>query len=59
MKYLRHGSYVGRVCVDKSNMQTASTAAKHLIFRLGAETFGVDVMQVREIVGVQAVTAGR
>ena len=36
--------------------ETTERAAKYLLFRLGTETFGVDVMRVREIVGMQTVT---
>jgi purine-binding chemotaxis protein CheW len=32
-------------------------AGKHLIFHLGAEEFGVRVLQVREIMGIQDITA--
>jgi purine-binding chemotaxis protein CheW len=48
---------VDSICVDKSTMQTAQHQVRYLIFRLGAETFRVDVMQVREVTGVQSITA--
>jgi purine-binding chemotaxis protein CheW len=35
---------------------TAERAARHLIFRVGTEKFGVDAMRVREIVGLQSMT---
>lgn len=41
----------------RSTAHAAERAGKYLIFRLGAEEFGAAVLKVREIIGMQDITA--
>src|SRR5690348_6277995 len=42
---------------NECNTPTACRAGKYLIFQLAGEEFGVQVLKVREIMGLQDVTA--
>jgi len=42
---------------ETSNSKTDSRAGKYLTFQLGTEEFGIRIMQVREIIGVQDITS--
>jgi purine-binding chemotaxis protein CheW len=39
-----------------SNLDSSDRAGKYLIFHLGSEEFGTDVLKVREIMGIQDIT---
>jgi len=42
---------------NNGNGRSAEKSGKYLAFFLGAEEFGIEVMRVREIIGIQEVTA--
>jgi purine-binding chemotaxis protein CheW len=43
--------------IEMAGMKTDDRAGKYLTFHLGTEEFGIRVMQVREIIGVQDITS--
>jgi purine-binding chemotaxis protein CheW len=44
---------MGTTSIDTATTAIASRAGKYLLFRLGAEEYGIPVLKVREIVGPQ------
>jgi purine-binding chemotaxis protein CheW len=44
---------MGTASIEKASSATTSRTGKYLLFRLGAEEYGIPVLKVREIVGPQ------
>ena len=45
------------IATTETSAKTDDRAGKYLVFQLGKEEFGIRVLKVREIMGIQDITA--